>query len=217
MGKFVALLIIFSCSVFSQETEESGFLSSFKIGFYGGINFRNLSETGYSLIIEGRTSLTSSLNLRASIGYSRTYMKTSYHVDTYAFRSVQNIDLWEAISYDVNEKGYDIIPFTLGFQYLIIHKTISPYILGEFSYNSIATKFYTSSRIHQQFSSFDELPEKFKVNHKETIINSSNRFGLGFGALWHLSESLDLDIRYAYLFDNKVINTNQILIGISLN
>lgn len=210
----ICLIIVLSQPIFSQEKEESVFLSSLKVGFYGGINFKSLSEIGSSLIIEGKTSLTSNLDLKISIGYSRTYMPVSYHVNTYANRSIQGTNIWEAISYDVNKKGYDIIPFSIGLQYFITESIISPYLLSEFSYNSIATKVYKSSELHRQFYSFDELPDEYKIKHAETIINSSSKFGIGMGATYRLTGALDLDIRYIYQFDNTIINTNQILVGI---
>lgn len=209
----LSIIVVFHFT-FAQEKEEPVFLSSFNIGFYGGINFKSTSEIGGSFIIEGKTTLISNLNLKISVGYTRTYQPVSYQVNTYNLINIQGTNIWEAISYNVYEKGYDILPIEIGFQYKLKSGVISPYILFEYGYNSIKTITYSSRDYTNQYSTFDELPEKFRTIHVESTINSSSKIAIGVGTIYSLTSTLNLDVRYKYQFDNKIINTHQFLLGI---
>jgi len=210
------LIIVFNCSLFSQINEESNFLTFFRMGFYGGINFNSSSEPGGALIIEGTTNLTSNLNLKISTGYYKSFKSESYTVKSYNSGTIEGEKIYFAGQYDVTEKGYDIFPLSLGLQYNFNYKTISPYLLANISYNLISAKVYTSPGENWSYKSFDEVPEDFKTKHIETLPTNSSSLTFGLGVIYNLSPGLDLDLRYLYRIDTEIINSNQIVIGIWL-
>ena len=210
------LIIVFNCSIFSQINEESNFLTFFRMGFYGGINFNSSSEPGGAFIIEGTTNLTSNLNLKISTGYYKSFKSESYTVKTNSSGIINGENFYYAGQYNVTEKGYDVFPLSLGLQYNFNYKTISPYLLANISYNLINSKVYTSHGESWSYKSFDEMPEEFKTKHIETLPTNSSNLAFGLGAIYNLSPRLALDFRYLYRIDSKIINTHQVVIGIWL-
>ena len=215
MKKFICfLIIVINYSIFSQTNEESNFLTFFRMGFYGGINFNSSPDPGGALIIEGTTNLTSNLNLKISTGYYKSFKTESYTVKTNSSATIQGETIYFASQYDVTEKGYDVFPLSLGLQYNFNYKTISPYLLANISYNLISPKIYPSPSENWSYKSYDEVPEEFKTKHIETLPTNSGSLAFGLGAIYNLSPGLALDFRYLYRIDNRIINSNQIVFGI---
>jgi len=210
------LVIVFNCSIFAQTNVESNFLTFFRMGFYGGINFNSSSGLGGSFIIEGTTNLTSNLNLKISTGYYKSFKSESYTVKTSDSVIIEGENFYFAGQYNVTEKGYDVFPLSLGLQYNFNYKTISPYLLANISYNLISSKVYTSPGESWSYKSFDEVPVEFRTKHIETLPTNSSSLALGLGTIYNLSPGLAIDFRYLYRIDNRIINSHQVVFGIWL-
>lgn len=127
-ASFLFVIFLSANSLFAQETS-SRIFSLFETGLYGGINFSTLSNSGTSFLLEGKTNLSSNLNAKLSIGYSKSYLLDSYQVKSYSSTSIQNVQKYQTRSYDVNKTRYSIIPITLGLEYIFHHDIFSPYFL----------------------------------------------------------------------------------------
>lgn len=65
------------------------------------------------------------------------------------------------------------------------------------------------------YNSIDEIPAEFKGNQKhEELLDNSYGIILGAGTSYHISSKLNLDIRYLFKYDNKIINTHHFILGI---
>jgi opacity protein-like surface antigen len=217
MKKILVILFIFSINnLFAQDQDNPAPFPRYSFGVYSGINFGNISESGGTLLIEVKTNLMSNFNIKLSTGYSKSFMHESYTVKTYSMATIDGTQFYLANQYDVNEKGYDVFPISLGFQYVYKNKTFSPYLLIDFNYNLIDTKIYSSPGSTWTYDSFNSLPADFKTKHFEVLPNSSYGIMFGVGTIYQLSARLNLDLRYYYKIDSKIINTHQLIVGISL-
>lgn len=181
----------------------------------GGINSNKLNTVGASLTIEARTNLLENFFGKISVGFYKAYSEENYLVKTYE-ESVLDENKFFTKYYFVNEKSYDVIPISLGFQYMIFTEPISPYLLTEIAYNIIGTKILFDNVVRNGvYDSYEQIPAEYSIKHKEDIKNSSISFGVGIGTKINLVKSLALDCRYVYLIDNKIINTHQLQLGFS--
>jgi hypothetical protein len=185
----VLFVVIYFNSLFAQDTNTSSLFTHYSFGFYGGINSGISSETGTTFLIESKTKLIPNLYLNLSLGYSKR---------------------------DINERGYDIIPLSLGCQYIFKNNTISPYLLFDLCYDVIiTTRDYTTYGITYQYPSYEAIPDEYKTNQGiPSFTNYSYGIVLGVGGIYNLSAKLNLDIRYFYKYDSKIVNSNQVIIGI---
>ena len=217
MKKILVILFVFSISyIFPQDQDYPAPFSHYTFGVYGGVNSGITSETGGTFLIEVKTNLLLNLNLEFSAGYSKSFMPESYTGKTYFTTVIEGTQYYMANQYDVNKKGYDVFPFSVGFQYIYRNKSLSPYLLIDFNYNLINTKIYSSPGFAWTYYSFNSLPDDFKTKHIENLPINSYGVMFGIGTIYQLSARLNLDLRYYYKIDSKIINTHQIIVGITL-
>jgi len=213
---FVLFVIVFNHISFSQEIEKSTMFSNFELGLLAGINFSTL--TGTSVILEGKTNLTSNLNIKLSFGYSTINKKEGYNVKTNGFISFDDVEQYATHSYTVDKILYDVFPISLGFEYVFLRDKFSPYGIIEVGYNYYTYHTEESNIITGgagYYNSFDELPSEYKNKPPVISEDESYRVALGIGTNYKLSSVINLDIRYLYQFNKALINTNQILVGIN--
>lgn len=218
MKKLFVLLVIASSSIsFSQGFEKkSTMFSDFELGFLAGINYT--TRTGASAIVEGKTNLTSNLNIKFSFGYSTIYKKEGYNVKTNRFISFDDVEYYTTSEYIVDRILYDVFPISLGLEYVFLRDKFSPYGIFEAGYNYYTYHVETSNGIFGgagNYNSFDELPSEYKNKPPVISKGDSYRMALGIGTNYKLSSVINLDIRYLYQFNKALINTNQILVGIN--
>lgn len=212
--KKVLLIFLYIFSNFLTAQENKPF-SNFDIGFYGGINFYNTANIRGDFLVEIKTNLISSLKLKASTGYFRTIQPYSYTVRKYSENIIDTLPKFFATKYNLVSKNYDIFPLTLGIQYNFVHSIFSPYISIDAVYNFINTSIETSPSEVWSYNSIDEIPDEFKENQKdEKLPDNSYGIILGAGTSYHISSKLNLDIRYLFKYDSKIINTHHFIIGI---
>lgn len=211
---FALLWLVSFNSILAQNINNTNPFSSFDYGAYTGINFESISEIGGTFFIELNTNLISDLKLKFSLGYARSYMHTSYTVQTYSEIKIDTTVFYNAEEYEVNKNEYDVFPISIGLQYMFNFLTISPYIFSEFSYNFIDTKVIRSPGYSLTYNSFEELPDEFREKHYESFPNNSFSIAFGLGVVYPVTTKLNLDMRYFYKIDNKILNTHHIVVGI---
>lgn len=214
MKKILFVLLFISINVL--KAQENKPFSNFDIGFYGGINFYNTDNIRGDFLVEIKTNLISSLKLKASTGYFRTIQPYSYTVRKYSeYPSIDTIPIFFAGKYNLVSKNYDIFPLTLGIQYNFNQIIFSPYLSIDVVYNFINASIETSPPEVWSYYSIDEIPAEFKENQKkEELPDNSYGIILGTGTSYHISSKLNLDIRYLFKYDNKIINTHHFIVGI---
>jgi opacity protein-like surface antigen len=216
----IVIWTIFSISSFTQSDTPSSAFSNFQLGFLGGINFSSLAGT--SILIEGTTNLTSQINLKLSAGYSTINKEEGYTVNT--FNHIQYIDIYQQETnfytvgyYTVDEINYNVVPISLGLQYLFSNGLYSPYALVEVGYNFYTFKTTKSNIVSfGQYDTYEEVPEKYQNEAPAIPDDDSYTIALGLGTTYRLSSSFFLDLRYVFQYNANLVNTNQILLGIHI-
>lgn len=214
MKKILFVLSFISINVLNAQENKP--FSNFDIGFYGGINFYNTDNIRGDFLVEIKTNLTSSLKLKASTGYFKTIQPYSYTVRKYSENTIiDTLPRFFATKYNLVSKNYDIFPLTLGIQYNFNQSIFSPYLSIDVVYNFIDTFIETSPPEVWSYNSLDEIPAEFKENQKyEKLPNNSYGIILGAGTSYQISSKLNLDIRYLFKYDSKIINTHHFIVGI---
>jgi len=215
MKKILFVLLFISFNVL--KAQENNPFSNFDIGFYGGINFYNTDNIRGDFLVEIKTNLTPSLKLKTSTGYFRTIQPYSYTytVREYSENTIDSLPRFFAAKYNLVSKNYDIFPLILGIQYNFVHSIFSPYISIDAVYNFIDTHIDTSPSEVWSYNSIDEIPAEFKEDKKnEELPDNSYGIILGAGTSYHISSKLNLDIRYLFKYDSKIVNTHHFIVGI---
>lgn len=216
MKRIIFLLFVFSIDIcLAQENKSPSLFSNLDVGVYGGINISNDSKTGGAFLLEIKTKLTHNFNVNLSLGYLKSFANASYSVKSYSIYAINDIQFYYANQYNVNEKGYDLIPFYVGMQYIFKHNTVSPYLLFNIGYNFIIdTKYYKSPTLSTSYPSLENIPSEYKTKPIEDNLYKSFGIIIGLGSELNISSKLGLDIRYFYKYDTQIINTHQLTMGI---
>ena len=210
---FFILLFISTGVLIAQEVKP---FSHCDIGFYGGINFNETSNIGGDFLVEFKTYLIPSLQLKAAIGYLNTSEPFTDTVRT--IRENPNIDSlprYFVSKYNYENKVYDMFPVALGIQYTFVKSVFSPYVTADAVYNFITGSLDTSPSENWTYNSYEEIPDEFKQEQKSVEL-PDNSFGvmLGAGTSYRLSSKLNLDLRYFFKYDSEIVNTHHIVVGI---
>ncbi len=219
MKTIIALsILLLNISSFPQEKKDTKTFSIFNLSLLGGINFSTNTNTGSSIIIEGKTNLTSHLNIKLSLGYSTINKNAGYNVKTYNYVHFDTVKQYQTLSYNVDEILYDVLPVSVGLEYFFSNDIFSPYFLLETGYNyyTFHTQISNSkSGYAGTYNTYDELPSEYK--NKPPIISEAESFriALGVGTNYKLSSAINLDIRYVYQYNKSLINNHQFLVGIN--
>lgn len=209
---FLYLFLILSNVLLGQEYKP---FENINFGVYGGINFYNANKLRGDFLVEIKTNVVNSTYLQISGGYSRSVQPYFYTISRYAANSLVTTPKFFASKYDITSKEYDIFPLSLGFQVMVFKSSVSPYISVNAVYNFLNSFIETSPPVVWSYNSIDEIPEEFKKDSK-VIDLPANSYGitLGIGAVYNVSKAISLDCRYIYKYDNKIINTHHLLMGI---
>jgi len=217
MKKILFLLVVLTLnSLFAQKNPNNEPFKNFIYGIYGGINFYNTDNIRGDFIVEIKTNLISSLKLKASAGYFSTIQPLSYTVRKYSENPIDTLPKFIATKYDLVSKDFDVFPIALGIQYNFNQSIFSPYLSIDIVYNFMNTSIETSPPEVWSYNSIDEIPDEFKGKQKhEELPNNSYGMILGVGTSYTISSDLNLDIRYMFKYDNKIINTHHFIVGIN--
>lgn len=214
MKKVLFILLFISFNILKAQGNIP--FSNFEVGFYGGINFYNTDNIRGDFLVELKTNLISSLKLKVSTGYYRTIQPYSYTVKKYSANNfIDSLPRFFATKYNLVSKSYNIFPISLGIQYNFINSIFSPYISIDVAYNFINASIETSPPEVWSYNSIDEVPAEFKENQNyEKLPDNSYGIILEVGTSYQISSKLNLDIRYLFKYDSKIINTNHFIVGI---
>lgn len=216
MNKILFLLITLTLNnSLAQQKADNVPFTNFVYGIYGGINFNNTSEIGGDFQIDIKTNINSNLYISLSAGYYKSIMQDSRTIKTYLKATIDTVVYFQAIQYDVNNITYDVFPVSLGLQYFIKNESLSPYLFSNFSYNFIDAKIIRSAEMIWSFNSFDELPDEFKTKNIEELPDNSFGISAGVGIIYKISKNLSFDFRYYYKYDDNIINTHHLIVGIN--
>ena len=205
-------LIVSNSLIFAQVTGKPACFSSSEFGVYGGMNFNTLTHIYGSVFFEARTNLSSNINLKASAGYNQIYSFEQYTVNTYKYVHIDDYRKYKSIIYNVLKTKYEVIPFSVGAQFVLNNNVTTYYTFFDVTYNLIDPLTFQSSETSiGEYDSMDDIPNEFKETR--ILPNNSYGFSIGVGAMYQLFSSLNLDIRYLYKYDSEIIDTHQLLIG----
>lgn len=193
--------------------------TKFDFGIYGGINFHTTDNIRGDFLTEFKVNIIPTLELKVSTGYIRTiepYVNNKT-VRKYSENTIDTIPRFFVSQYYLVSKNYDIFPQSLGILYKFNQSILSPYISFDIVYNILDHFIDTSPPESWTYNSLDEIPAEFKENQKtEKIPNNSFGMILGVGTTYLISSNLNIDIRYLFKYDNKIINTHHFIFGIIL-
>jgi len=216
--KTLVFLFLFSIitNSFSQDTQNSTMFSNFNLSILGGVNFKTVPDVGGTLQLEGKTNITSEINLNLSVGYSSMYEDKEYMIKSYSYFNINNTEGYQLNTYSINKIEYSVVPVNLGIEYVLREDNLSPFGILEIGYS-----FYSSqeqvvkSTGGEVFYNKNEIPVEYLNSAPKTIDGSSFGLGLGLGIKYKISPSFNINIRYVYRYNKSIIHTNQILLGIT--
>ena len=217
MKKLAILISLFLNSVlFCQETNNVKPFTNINLGILGGGNFNSIPTLGGSLILEGKSNISSQSILKISIGFSSLFENNSYQIKSYSHFIIDNIEGYQLTTYDIDKIQYSIIPINLGFEYVFSNNQISPFGIIELGYNFYSGEEQVAmSTSGQYFNTLEEVPNNYRNPAPKTFDDNSYSLGLGMGIKYKLTLNMDLNIRYMFRYNDKILNSNQILFGIS--
>ena len=214
MKNLIAILFIIGSSIFAQEATKSNFFSTREFGVYGGLNLNKFSNVYGSVYFEGKTNLSENINIKLSVGYCRVFSFDQYTVNGYKYHNFGENRQYHVFSYDVLKTKYDIVPLSLGLQYVFTHDVFSPYVFFDASYNFIDPLTYKTPESVKEngYDTYEEIPAMYKSSNH--LPNSSFGITFGVGTTYKLFSKIGLDLRYQFKYDNEIPDTHQLLIGI---
>ncbi len=214
MKKIFVLLAFTFVNLFGQ----SNFLSPFNhidLSLLGGANFNSISKLGGSLIFEGKTNLSSKTDLKISVGFSSLYENTEYTVKSYERSKIEGSEGYSLQEYDIDQIQYTMIPVNLGFEYKWNIEGILTSAILEAGYNFYNREDQVSqSRSVNRVNSLSQIPAEYLNDGPVVSDGSDYSFGAGLGLIYPVSQNLALTVRYMFRYNNKLVNSNQILFGI---
>jgi len=167
-----------------------------------------------AILMEGKFHLSRDLLIKLSFGYSKLISPHNYTVKSHTVINFGDNKTYSAILYEIYKTEYNVIPISLGLQYIINYSTFNPYIFTEIGYNLIDPLSFKSPSIHlDNFSSYGDLPLEFR--NFDVLPNGSYKLAIGVGFKYPISSIFGLDLRYLTQVDSEIINSQQLLVGIT--
>ncbi|MFA7288685.1 MAG: outer membrane beta-barrel protein [Melioribacteraceae bacterium] len=219
MKKLIIIIMVIALStiISAQSGYSDAPFSNTGIGLYGGINAVTGSETGWAVLLNFHANLISNLNLELSAGYSKIFEKINYTSKGFSVVKINSMTFYVTNESNKYQKMYNVIPLSAGLQYMLIRDTFTPYLLANVSYNwVIEEKEFGTGGIQRTYPSVESIPAEYKMPRNYKELTHSTGINAGFGVLYNLSSKINLDFRYLYKSDNKIINTHQFLLGITI-
>lgn len=202
----------------NEINQSSKMFSKFKLSILGGINFNTIPTIGGYLQFEGKTNINSKINLKISVGYSGIFENKEYIIKTYSHFKIENDEGYILEKYYIDEIQYNVIPLNLGIEYFFTNKKISPFAIFELGYNFYNSEEQISKSIRgpESFDNINDIPIEYRNPQPPKIFDDSTiGVSLGLGINYKIFSSLECNIRYLFKYYDDIINTNQILFGIT--
>lgn len=213
--KIIILFVLLVFTISAQKNRNLVPFSSYEFTVLGGIGFENTSNIFGSIRFEGTTNTNKNIFVGLFAGYYKSISLNNYKVNSYKYFSIDDTKKYQAISYNILQTDYQVIPLGIVVNYNHYLEDLIPYIHLGLNYNLIdAVAEKSIEEINGEFNSFDELPSEFRgVN---SLLKNSFAISCGIGTKYNLSTAISLNIRYLYIIDSELENTHQVLIGFSI-
>jgi len=210
--RIIICLVICTSFIFSQEKVEKHVSPHFSL--HGGINFTDVKNLWGAFLFEGKTPVSKNLLIKLSFGYTNLIKSRNYTVNSFTERKIENILAYEAVSYEISKIEYQIIPISVGLQYNINSSLFHPYTFMELGYNLIDPKSYKEKyQVLFEYDKYGELPLEHR--NVDVLPNGSYKVAIGVGFNYLLTTKLGLDVRFLTQIDSELIESNQLLVGLS--
>jgi opacity protein-like surface antigen len=211
------LFVVISMNISAQENANTHMFSSLSYGMNAGINFNTIPTIGGSVLAEIKTPLTSSINLYMSTGYTEIYDNKDYTVKSYVVVNIDNETTYQTKLLKVDKVIYSVIPVYLGAEYSPINGKYSPFVTCKVGYNFSSAIAEGASYIGASgiVNIYDELPAEYKNKAPRLGDGSSFCAAIGIGMKYSLTSKINLSLSYVYQYNDSIVNTNQIMLGIS--
>jgi len=221
LKKFL-IALLFLAFVFESKAQTSGnndLFPSIHFSALAGPNFTFPFQTGYLAQFEARTKVSSCVSIKASVGLSSIYEDFGNYVSTYSYTKIAQTDIYQSYSYKLDKYEYSIVPLSLGVEYSFSENIGSPFLLAELGYNLYSVEMHKSNQVlgaGGTFSTKAQLPEQYRQEPPKIKDDTSFRIGLGAGMRFRISGNFYFEARYIYNVNTQLINSHQILMGISI-
>src|SRR5690606_22052683 len=215
---FIFFLIVFNSNLFSQDTKEAKIFSKFSFSILGGTNFNTIPTIGGSIRLEGKTNITSQIDMKLSAGFSSIFENKEYIIKTYSHFKIENIEGYRLETYTIDPIQYSVIPINFGFEYTLLENNLSPFAVFEFGYKLYSSEEQIAKGIigPDTYNNENEIPFEYRnPPPPKTVDDSTIGLGLGLGIKYKISTTFELNVSYQYRYFDNIINTNQILLGVT--
>lgn len=211
----VFLFLIIVTVIYPQELSKQSSYSIHSFSILGGTNFNDISSIGGNFLVEYNNKLLNNLYLNLSLGYNTTLQSVSFNVKTYNTGVINGTEYYWTDNYNITQNIYNMFPISAGIKYFFNSRGFLPYFLFDLTYNFINSTFIQTPGYSKMYNSFNNLPNEYMTRNMEALPNHSYGITFGAGTLVPLSSKINIDLRYVYKIDSKVINTNNVIVGIS--
>jgi hypothetical protein len=216
MKKNILIIILFAAIQLSAQTVEKDYSKSkFEFGFFTGITSERMEYFGESFMVEARYKIDSKWIVKLSVGNSKL-IKEDYSRETYYNPYYDSLH-----SFTNFLKGYifEIVPASLGVEYMILGERTIPYLIGELGFNSYTTNKVIGYIMKNDYTPRDPNQIDFigqYPRHSYYYNGTSIRIALGVGLKQITASFLNLDIRYLFQFNTHLTNSHLLLVGVNL-
>ena len=212
---FLFFTLFFSVSL-AQESYNVEPFSSFRFGISAGSNFQTIKFPGSSLLLEVKTPLTNNLVLKLSGGFSQIFEDKSFDMKYNKLISIDGIERYGLNTDHVKKIEHTLFPVYAGLEYTFIDNKLSPYALLDIGYAYCSSKsiiVQTGILVETE----EEIPGEYQ-NPVPQLRKTRSIWGAGVGAglKYKLSGSLEILLTYVFRYNDEIVNSHNILLGISL-
>jgi len=211
------VFLLSSISISSQINTypQEKIFSSVYFVVLGGTSFNTIPTAGGTILVELKTNVISNLSLKFNIGYTTLYDDDSFEVKSYGYSEFTG--MYGTRLQIVDRVEYKMIPVNIGVEYDFVESLATPFAILELGYNfsSAKTEGTTHDGIGGSYETIEEIPEDYRQKVPALEEGSSFALGAGIGLRFRLTNRMDINLRYVYRYNDSIVNTNQILVGLT--
>jgi hypothetical protein len=214
--KYVLLFCLFqSVSIFSQQAERDKFISDLNYTFSAGIANSSGFKSGPVFRFEADVNLLTDFSCYFAVGYAKVYQRESSVENYYSVLTTGNDSIFTGQSSVLNQKSFDMFPFSIGFKYIIFDAKCSPYLSGGLSYDFTDTKYSASETMIMTYHSMVEIPAVYKSGTNQVTVNANRSMDIGVGTIVKMTKALAVDMRFSYEYNSDIANYYSLIWGLS--
>jgi len=187
-----------------------------RIGVISGISISNESHVGFNVGLESHLKINQNFSILFSIGYFNTSETINRIKNDIGELNYNGMTYFQVSSYKLVEILYDLFPFTTGITYSQAYNKIVPFISLLFNYNFAISKTVRTPGNVMLYSSYGDIPLNKMINDEIDLISNTISISTGIGFYYFVTNTFAISLRGIHIFDNKIINTSQIAVGISI-